>query len=189
MKQEENMKLYRTEKYKADIEVQKYISEFVNADKFIGYCKQCTNYDRKWSCPSYDFDTADYWAQYDKLHIMGLKIIFNKDLSNDKYNLQKVMRECLYNERYALDSAVLSMEKRLNGRGLYAGSCIICRSVPCKRLVEDPCRHPEEMRYSLESLGADISSTCKELLGIELKWGEKNKLPEYYTLVCGVLHN
>lgn len=50
-----------------------------------------------------------------------------------------------------------------------------------------PCRYPDRIRPSLESLGFDIGKTASELLGIELKWSEPGSsgLPEYFTLVSG----
>ena len=50
-----------------------------------------------------------------------------------------------------------------------------------------PCVHPDEMRYSIESLGGDVVKTAAELLGTEIKWAASGELPEYFLLVGGLL--
>ena len=53
-------------------------------------------------------------------------------------------------------------------------------------MKNEPCRHPEQMRHSLESVGFDISKTASQLLGMELKWATGIELPEYLVLVTAL---
>ena len=50
-----------------------------------------------------------------------------------------------------------------------------------------PCRRPELMRYSIESLGGDVCATAQNLLATPIKWASEGRVPEYFVLVCGLL--
>ena len=43
------------------------------------------------------------------------------------------------------------------------------------------------MRYSLESLGANVGMTVSRLMNIELEGYEENKIPEYFVEIAGLL--
>ena len=50
-----------------------------------------------------------------------------------------------------------------------------------------PCRYPETMRYSIESLGGNVGLTIEKLMGLKLEWMEEGRLPHHFILVCGLL--
>ena len=80
-----------------------------------------------------------------------------------------------------------ALEKEYPGSiSLSAGSCSLCKD-GCTRAVREPCRYPEMMRYSIESLGGDVGRTVSKLMGYELEWIEEGKLPSYFVLVGGLL--
>lgn len=83
------------------------------------------------------------------------------------------------------------MEREHGGMALgFAGTCIYCpETEKCSRLIDQPCRHPDLARPSLESFGFDIGKTTSELFNIPLLWGKDDKMPEYLTLVCGFFTN
>ena len=90
--------------------------------------------------------------------------------------------------RRMLDARLLELERKYPGsRAFYAGTCHLCPEETCAPSEGRPCRYPDRIRPSLESLGFDIGKTASELLGIELKWSEPGSsgLPEYFTLVSG----
>ena len=68
---------------------------------------------------------------------------------------------------------------------LTVGGCHLCEH--CTRPEGRPCRYPEGIGYTLESLGCDVSAAAEQLLGWPLLWSRKGCLPEYMALVCGVL--
>ena len=70
---------------------------------------------------------------------------------------------------------------------LSAGSCSICGKGNCTRPSGKPCRYPDKMRYSIESIGGNVGKTVHDLLGIQLEWIEEGKVPSYFVLVCGLL--
>lgn len=50
--------MYQTKRYEKEITVKDYLAQYVNVEEFLAYCKECKNYDRVWSCPSYDFEAG-----------------------------------------------------------------------------------------------------------------------------------
>ena len=70
--------MYQTKRYEKEITVKDYLAQYVNIEEFLEYCKACKNYDRLWSCPSYDFEQEAYWKQYEKLYILGYQIFFEE---------------------------------------------------------------------------------------------------------------
>ena len=50
-----------------------------------------------------------------------------------------------------------------------------------------PCRHPEQLRHSLESVGFDVVAISRDLLGLELEWSKDGSLPKHLTLVTALM--
>lgn len=107
--------------------------------------------------------------------------------------------------RVVMDRELLEKEAQLHGRAFFAGTCLLCgrgagqgtkrgakqgaeSGGGCTRREGLPCRHPDKVRPSLESMGFDIGKTAKELFGLELKWASDGMLPEYYVLVGAVMY-
>ena len=70
--------MYTVEKFEKEINVKEYIEDYVNVEEFLEYCKACPNYEKVWSCPSYDFSPIDYWNRYSRIYIVARKIIFDE---------------------------------------------------------------------------------------------------------------
>ena len=173
--------MYIIEKSEKLIKVSDYLDRYVNVEEFLQYCKKCNNYEKLWSCPSYDFNPEDYWEEYDELIVVARKIIFGEGVDQDRsYEIMLEVKEDMSRELYEL-------EKQYPGSiSLSAGSCSLCKD-GCTRAVGEPCRYPEMMRYSIESLGGDVGRTVSKLMGYELEWIEEGKLPSYFVLVGGLL--
>ena len=175
---------YTTEKFFVDIDAKTYINEFRRTDYFIEFCQQCKNYNRRYGCPPFDDNTLSIVEGYEKVRIMGVKIIPNNKLlpisaAND------LMKPVITD----MNEELLKLEKSLGGYAFgFVGTCPYCGSAPCARISGKPCRHPEKVRPSLEAFGFDMSKTAKDLLGLEIKWSQGELIPEYLTLVCGVFY-
>lgn len=174
--------MYTIEKKECTISVPKYVKDYVNVAEFLEYCKECKNYDKVWSCPSYDFNPEDYWKEYKEFVVIARKIIFSKDVDEQgSYEIMMEVKEDMTRELY-------EMEKQFPGSvSLSAGSCSMCREEGCTRSHGKPCRHPQLMRYSIESLGGNVGLTVSKLMGYELEWVEDGKVPTYFVLVGGLL--
>lgn len=173
----------KIETYEKTIGVPAYIEGYVNVEEFLESCKVCGNYDRKWSCPSYDFDPVeDYWKKFSNFYVVGKKMILAEE---EKENWENLMEEV----KGQLTEELFEKEKQYPGsRSLSAGSCHICGTDNCSKAAGEPCRFPDKMRYSVESLGGNVGLTASRLLGIELQWIEEGQVPDYFTLVGGLLY-
>lgn len=183
--------MYRTERYYAAIPVADYLEGYVDVDTFLECCKACPSYDHKWSCPSYDFDVLEYWKKYETLDLTAVKILFDEDYAGKKFSkeeLDRIMENSLGKVKAELSDELLAREKEIPGSvSLSAGSCIRCKN-GCTRGDGEPCRFPDKLRYSIESLGGNVGLTISKLMGIELEWMEEGVLPRHFVLVCGILH-
>ena len=102
----------------------------------------------------------------------------------DRFNINKLIDGNIA----GLLEQLVSLEKIYPGsNALIPGSCIACGYGNCARKKGKPCRHPEKMHHSLESLGADLGRTTTDMFGIEMKWIENNELPDYFAEVGGLL--
>jgi predicted metal-binding protein len=166
------------EKYSAETDIDNYLSAYVRPEEFIIKCQDCPNFNRLWSCPPYCFDVRKLWKAYDKIKVFAYQIISEKD--------EEKIRRDLAEAKKQLGEELEAEVKRYQGSvSLAAGCCELCQT--CSRADGKPCRYPEKMRYSIESLGGDVSKTLKDFFGIELLWLSKEKLPAYMVLAGGLL--
>ena len=169
------------EEYKASIDIDKYIAQYVNVEEFLECCKQCDGYSKKWSCPEFDFNPIDYWKKFSTLEIYGRKIYLNEEESKD---WRKVLDDIKIEMAYEL----FDKEKEIEGSvSLSAGSCSFCPEGQCTRPLGEPCIYPEKLRYSIEALGGNVGLTTEKLLGIKILWMTEGKMPEYFVLIGGML--
>lgn len=176
---------HTTQDFTASLPADRYIAVYRDARRFAACCRACPNYGRSWACPPFDFDMEDYLSGYRTALIIASKVTLlhpGLPLSASQELLRPVRRR---HERM-----LLNLEKRYGGRAFaYAGTCLYCPEGSCTRLEGKACRHPEWVRPSLEACGFDLSRTVEELMGIPLRWGEGDRMPEYLTLVSGFFHN
>lgn len=182
--------IYTTERHEASISVDEYLEGFVDIPAFRAACEACPNYNRIWSCPPYDFDVEAYWRKYRMLQLIAVKIIFREDVQNKTYTsdeLQELLNRVLPAEKAKLSEELLEKEKLHPGSiSLSAGSCARC-AAGCSKPSGKPCRFPETMRHSIESLGGNVGLTISKLMHLNLEWMEDGKLPHHFVLVCGLL--
>lgn len=180
---------YQIRKMEATIDIPTYLEEYVDIPTFLECCKACPNYGGKWSCPPYDFDVEAYWRQFERLNIYGTQLMYGEEMVNRTYSkeeLDQILKETLEAEKRKLAAQMEILEREHPGsRALSAGSCILCKS--CRRREGKPCCRPDQMRYSIESLGGNVGKTTSKLLHVELEWMEENRLPRYFTLINGLL--
>lgn len=73
------------------------------------------------------------------------------------------------------------------GEYISTGSCRLCK--PCKFLEGRPCAHTSLMAYSFEALGIDVGAIVNQYFEQPLLWYRRGSLPEYTSVVCGLLTN
>ena len=195
--------IYTTERYEAIVSVDHYLDKYVDVDTFLQACKACPNYEKIWSCPTYDFDVVEYWKKYKTLELTAIKIIFDEAVAGKqltKEELEEITKNSIWEVKAQLAEELYEREKAVPGSiSLSAGSCTLCKGAGahsagssscegfCSRLKGEPCRYPDKMRYSIESLGGNVGMTLSELMEIELEWIQEGRMPSYFVLVSGLL--
>lgn len=172
-----------------EVPLAEYCAQCVDVPKFLGYCAACPNYGGTWSCPPFDFDPQEIWDRYDRILLRAVKVPVPAELREKVLSPQEINDEShalLAPIKHDLLSSLLEQERATPGSlALSAGRCQECRV--CTKPSGQPCRQPERMRHSIESLGGDVGKTLSLYLGQELLWGREGHLPEYYILLGGLL--
>lgn len=191
--------IYTTERHEAIVSVDHYLEKYVDVETFLEACKACPNYEKIWSCPTYDFDVIEYWKKYKILELTAIKIIFDESVAGKsltKEEQEEITKNSIWEVKAQLAEELYEREKSVPGSiSLSAGSCTLCKGADehsegfCTRLKGKPCRFPEKMRYSIESLGGNVGTTLSELMEIELEWIQEGRMPSYFVLVSGLLRS
>lgn len=181
--------MYRTEAKFKKISMEELKKDYCDREKFEKFCVECRNYGSTWSCPPYSFAVEDYLKDYKYIYLVGVKIIFDEETLkkvNTKEKINDYTSETLKYIKDKIMTELLRVEKRYEeSRSLSAGGCKICDD--CSRKNNIQCQHPDMMRYSLESMGFDVGGISSRLLDYELKWATETCLPEYFSLVTGLM--
>lgn len=176
---------YRTEDFTTTLSTEEYIRRFCNSECFIKYCRECRNYGKVWACPPFSYDTIAGLRQYTHVILFAFRII-----PEDKKIPFSEVNRLIIPERLRIEKKLRDMERQSGGRAFaYAGSCLYCPEGTCSRLENQPCRHPELVRPSLESYGFDLGKTASELFGFPLLWSQDGYIPDYLTLICGLFYS
>lgn len=174
-----------------EVPLAEYRAQCVDVPKFLGYCAACPNYGGTWSCPPFDFDPQTVWDRYDRILLRAVKVPVPAELRKKVLSPQEINDEShalLAPIKHDLLSSLLEQERATPGSlALSAGRCQECPEGRCTKPAHQPCRQPERMRHSIESLGGDVGKTLSLYLGQELLWGREGHLPEYYILLGGLL--
>lgn len=174
----------RTAVLRGSVPREALLAKYVDVPKYLGFCRECPNYGRWWSCPPYDFDPMEIWGAYDRLELLAMQIVPETPEAREKALSDP--RGLLAPFRSALDAALEQREAAFPGsRRLNAGKCLLCPR--CARDEGRPCRRSGEMRWSIESLGGAVGAMAEEILHTPLRWAKDGQPPEYFLLVGGLL--
>lgn len=176
---------YKVKDYITTLTVEEYMRGFRDSERFMQYCKECPNYGKVWVCPPFMHDISAELCHYSYVLLLATRITPDRD-GIPLSDINRFFRP----ERLRIEGMLREMESRYGGRAFaYAGSCLYCLEGTCSRLDDQPCRHPDLVRPSLESYGFDLGKTASELFGFPLLWSADGNIPEYLTLICGFFHN
>jgi len=180
---------YTVTSKQATIEADEFIRRYRDVERFDAYCRQCPGYGKTWSCPPFDFDPRTRCDGFKTVILMGTTIEFDEQTravcktaeqsSATGHQAMKEVWETLLPQLY-------QMEREHSGSRCFTFRCELCPE-GCTRPQGKPCRHPEMMRHSLESVGFDIGAMTRELLGIELEWSNDGSLTKHITLVTALM--
>lgn len=188
-------KSYHLEKYETTLTTQEYYDKFVNFKETSESCKICEMYGNNWSCPPFENDVTNSWKEYDNVHLILLQLKFDEFITEQvhtKEDIDTILHLTLFNEKKKLLQSIrkniFEDENLKDTMILSTGYCNICPS--CTKKEGAACRYPNNKLYSIESIGGLVTKTTEELFNIKIKWidMEKGIIPEYLTLLMGVLY-
>jgi predicted metal-binding protein len=143
-----------------DIVFDKEVQQFCNNDQF-----QCPNYHHSWGCPPEAPYLEEKVAEYTHHLLVYIKEDINRKGHNNLALKEKFEREMLSTaEKIKARSADMHL--------LWGGHCTLCKRRLDKRCTYDanePCRFPDEIRYSMEAVGINVDATVKNV-DIHIEW-------------------
>lgn len=171
----------------ATIAAMDYVRDYRDVSRFEAMCAQCGSYGRVWSCPPFERELD--LRGYKTVRLFGSQAFFEAELRERVMTAEERKRVTaqVLDEMWAeLLPRLYKLERRNAGSRIFTGRCRLCRPAPCSRVEGRPCRHPDEVRSSLEAVGFDVVKTARDLLGIELLWSTDGHLPEYVMLITAI---
>lgn len=166
-----------------------FVKTCVDIPRFLVCCRDCPNYNKRWSCPPYDFSAEAIWNQYTNILLFEVKVPISRELQEKTYTheeLNGVSRAILAPVKNQMTMDLLALEQQTPGsRALFAGTCELCGI--CNKEDGESCRHPEQMRYSIEALGGNVTQAVQIFFDDTILWAKEGHLPEYFILLGGLL--
>lgn len=160
-------------------------SAFERRERFRQLCEDgCKNYGCKWSCPPFSPSFSSVAAHWTSIYLIYIRIPLSAftDIKNDYLKVKAA--NSMIKSRADKFMQALAKEK---GKYITTGSCRLCK--PCRKQKGEPCAHPATMAYSLEALGLDVDHLVRTYFSKPLLWYKKGHIPEYTSVVCGLLTN
>lgn len=164
------------------------ISRYRDVERIGAYCLQCPSYGTSWGCPPFDFDPATVTDGFKTVTVTGTTIEFDEETRaacKTAEESARVGREAMNEVWKTLLPRLYEMERNVPGSRCFTFRCVLCPE-GCTRPEGKPCRHPDRLRHSLESVGFDIVAMTRDLLGIDLEWSTDGSLSKHITLVTAL---
>ena len=172
---------YTIEQLEKKIPMEQVLRDCVDVPYFLELCKACPNYGSRWSCPPYTTDSLCVWLGYDTLHMI-IRVLRPEPGMSEQDAIAMVERE-----KQRFSDELLDMEEgRANVYSLSAGPCMRCGEA-CAKKTKQVCRMPHKVRFSIESLGGNVSALTEKYFGKSLLWMKDGVVPEYFVLAGGLL--
>jgi predicted metal-binding protein len=182
-----NMKYTVTSK-ETIISADEFISRYRDVERIRQFCLQCPGYGKAWNCPPFDFDPRTVSDGFRTVRFIATIIEFDEQTRaacTSPEQAVEVGRQAMDEVWQSLLPRLYEMERETTGSRVFTFRCVLCPE-GCTRPQGKPCRRPEQMRHSLESVGFDIEAMARDLLGITLEWSADGSLAKHITLVTAL---
>lgn len=179
---------YTVSTKQATIAADEFISRYRDIERIRQYCLQCPGYGTSWGCPPFDFDPATVTDGFKTVTVTGTTIEFDEQTRaacTTAGESARVGREAMEQVWQSLLPTLYEQERQVPGSRCFTFRCVLCPE-GCTRPQGKPCRHPERLRHSLESVGFDLEAVTRDLLGIDLEWSTDGSLSKHITLVTAL---
>ena len=171
------------------IAADEFIRRYRDVERIDALCRQCLGYGKLWSCPPFDFDPRTVSDGFRTVTLRGSTIEFDEETRsacNTAEQASLLGREAMEQVWQTLLPRLYELEREMPGSRCFTFRCSLCPE-GCTRPEGKPCRHPDMMRHSLESVGFDIVAMAHYLLDIDLEWSNDGSLPKHLTLVTALM--
>lgn len=180
---------YQVHELRRRVPVRDFVADYVDQPRFLELCRACPAHNRTWACPEFDFDPADVWKRFEWLHLVCFSMDFDDDQKRTGWDREELTHEVMdifsTEKKRALRTMIALRNRTPGSQVLGAGACELCRI--CTRTQGRPCRLPQLLVHSLESMGADVESTSRQLFDHPIEWSDGTTLPDSYVLIMGLL--
>lgn len=169
-------------RYATTLPTRNLMAQFLTPSQCAQACAQCPNYGSCWSCPPFNTNPLDRIARYENALVLAVKILPETSLLAQASHI-------LHAHRIEIQNQVLALERLTGGFALgFAGKCPCCHEQGCTRPQGMPCRHPEQVRPSLEAVGFDVTAITRQLFGLPILWGLQGQMPPYLVLATALFY-
>lgn len=179
---------YTLNTHEATMAASEFTSRFRDVERIGQYCLECPGYGKSWGCPPFDFDPRSVTEGFNTVTVMGTMIEFDEETRRACTTAQESARvghEAMAQVLQSLLPDLYEMERRHPGSRVFTFRCVLCPE-GCTRPQGKPCRHPDRLRHSLESVGYDVEAIARDLLGITLEWSTDGSLSKHITLITAL---
>ncbi|MBD3254132.1 MAG: hypothetical protein GF383_03525 [Candidatus Lokiarchaeota archaeon] len=157
----------------------------------------CPNYNKSWSCPPVAPYMEKETLKYNEFYLVYSKFDLESYVKETKAKHPKRSEQKIKNRFYMkyiyqndLDVEINKLFEQYKSAYeqklvLYDGSCRICmikKVGNCTYESGEPCRYPDEMRYSMEAVGIEVIKTVLNLKA-DIEY-PSNKYTYRFGLAC-----
>jgi len=168
------------------------VQKFCVTDNF-----KCPNYKHSWACPPEAPYMEKKVSKYSEYYLIYTKFNLSSYVKNKKEKNPDLTEEHIRNRFYMknllrddLEVEIISFLDNFNANYdekliLWDGHCRLCRKRGYKECNYDqgePCRFPNEIRYSMEAVGIHVTDMVKRL-DLDIEWPPINYCYRF-ALVC-----
>ena len=59
--------------------VEEWLEQYCVSEKFAGACESCPDYGKVWSCPPGLPSAKELFTSFDRVHLIGMKVVYRKE--------------------------------------------------------------------------------------------------------------
>ena len=185
----QSMLRYTVREEHRSVRTRDYVRDLVDVPKFLGFCRACSRHDQTWGCPEFDFDPLEVWGRYEWFHLTARIMEFMADQPRTGLSHEELVGDVMamfHREKMQAHRELVALHRRVTpSMALSAGACELCAE--CTRPLGKPCRIPDQLFHSIESLGGDVATTMSQLFDHPVEWSDGDRLPDSYLVVTGLL--
>lgn len=159
--------------------VETLLTRYYRPEALAPLCRLCENYGANYACPPTQQDMTALLRRYACIRLYAARLALPPALPKEAVGAYFARQMRPFNRR------LLACEAAEPGSLAVApGHCTRCAQ--CARREGLPCRHPAQLRFSLDAFLLQIADLSAELFATEIQW-YNDRPPPYLTMVGGLL--